>query len=459
MANADQRPFRRDLFRTAPRIVASHRRATRHPDSPAMRMAQASKDGPGTVAGEGSSATQGAQTGLERDAGCPTGLGKLFAHRSGRDCLRTFSINRNPSDHGAKETGVGIVFGRTGAGPWHPEECNGPHTIRQVSAEGTAFQSGLVHAGDTLLKVDGVEVGNLTTEQVSALIFGKPSSQITLTIAQSPATPSYSPAIESTMTYQDLQGTPASEQLHAHDVFGDPETLRSDHREVLSVQPWSGDRGHEKSFALQARKDLLPPVPDFSKNELDHFGSGVHETIPNLQFEQSGHAGIEIGSSRKVAHNLSGSYLTCLRMTPAIPPTGKHHARFEIIRQGPDGTARRHSRGKWGRVHEGCGSFIGVCDSQWHPSGRRAMGSEHAWMVSLRTGTRFHNNRDLPPPHAAPAQQGSIVAVMVDMDKRFARIQVDSHAPGALFAIPQLNGGLLCIAIDLCRGDAIEILT
>lgn len=450
-ANADERHFRRDLFRTAPRIVASHRRATRHPDSPAMRMAQASKDGPGTVAGEGSSATQSAQT----------GLGKLFAHRSGRDCLRTFSINRNPSDHGAKETGVGIVFGRTGAGPWHPEECNGPHTIRQVSAEGTAFQSGLVHAGDTLLKVDGVDVGNLTTEQVSALIFGKPSSQITLTIAQSqqPAAPSYSPAIESTMTYQDLQGTPASEQLHAHDVFGDPETLRSDHREVLSVQPWSGDRGHEKSFALQARKDLLPPVPDFSKNELDHFGSGVHETIPNLQFEQSGHAGIEIGSSQKVAHNLSGSYLTCLRMTPAIPPTGKHHARFEIIRQGPDGTARRHSRGKWGRVHEGCGSFIGVCDSQWHPSGGRAMGSEHAWMVSLRTGTRFHNNRDLPPRHAAPAQQGSIVAVMVDMDKRFARIQVDSHAPGALFAIPQLNGGLLCIAIDLCRGDAIEILT
>ena len=447
-ANADERHFRRDLFRTAPRIVASHRRATRHPDSPAMRMAQASKDGPGTVAGEGSSATQSAQT-----------LGKLFAHRSGRDCLRTFSINRNPSDNGAKETGVGIVFGRTGAGPWHPEECDGPHTIRQVSAEGTAFQSGLVHAGDTLLKVDGVDVGNLTTEQVSALIFGKPSSQITLTIAQSTAAPSYSPAIESTMTYQDLHGTPASEQLHAHDVFGDPETLRSDHREVLSVQPWSGDRGHEKSFALQARKDLLPPVPDFSKNELDHFGSGVHETIPNLQFEQSGHAGIEIGSSRKVAHNPSGSYLTCLRMTPAIPPTGKHHARFEIIRQGPDGTARRHSCGKGRRVHEGCGSFIGVCDSQWHPIGRRAMGSEHAWMVSLRTGTRFHNNRDLPPPHAAPAQQGSIVAVMADMDKRFARIQVDSHAPGALFAIPQLNGGLLCIAIDLCRGDAIEILT
>ena len=98
-ANADERHFRRDLFRTAPRIVASHRRATRHPDSPAMRMAQASKDGPGTVAGEGSSATQSAQT----------GLGKLFAHRSGRDCLRTFSINRNPSDNGAKETGVGTV--------------------------------------------------------------------------------------------------------------------------------------------------------------------------------------------------------------------------------------------------------------------------------------------------------------------------------------------------------------
>jgi hypothetical protein len=87
------------------------------------------------------------------------------------------------------------------------------------------------------------------------------------------------------------------------------------------------------------------------------------------------------------------------------------------------------------------------------------MGSEHAWMVSLRTGTRFHNGKDLPAPLASPAPAGSEMAVMIDMDSKVTYIKVNGESPGAIFnGIPHFPGGVLSIAIDLCRGDVVEIL-
>jgi hypothetical protein len=59
----------------------------------------------------------------------------------------------------------------------------GPYFIHSISPEGTASQSGQLHVGDLLYKVNEVSVLDLTAEQVTALILGEPSSPITLTIS------------------------------------------------------------------------------------------------------------------------------------------------------------------------------------------------------------------------------------------------------------------------------------
>ena len=153
--------------------------------------------------------------------------------------------------------------------------------------------------------------------------------------------------------------------------------------------------------------------------------SGSHKPIPDLCFEATGHSGVKIDSNGKMARNAGGAYWACIRLTPAVPATGKWRALFEIAR--PDS---RQAAADSDVPSEGCGSFIGVCDPTRHIAAKsRGMGSAHAWMVSLRTGTRFHNGKDLPAPYASPAPTGSIIAVMIDMDTKVTRIQVDGDIP------------------------------
>jgi hypothetical protein len=65
----------------------------------------------------------------------------------------------------------------------------GPYLLHNISPEGTAYQSGLLHVGDLLYKVNEVSVLDLTAEQVTALILGEPSSPINLTISTQYSTP------------------------------------------------------------------------------------------------------------------------------------------------------------------------------------------------------------------------------------------------------------------------------
>ena len=108
--------------------------------------------------------------------------------------LRTVTLNRNPSKDGAQQTGIGIVFGRPEVG----REASGPYKIHSVAPAGTAFQSGLIHAGDLLFNVNGDSVLDLTAEQITALILGTPSSPITLTISTPPALKASSPQLPQT---------------------------------------------------------------------------------------------------------------------------------------------------------------------------------------------------------------------------------------------------------------------
>ena len=96
-------------------------------------------------------------------------------HNSSQDTLSTFfeskesvqglvryvSLHRSPavegSDDGQQRTGIGIVFGRTGL----EATSRGHWKILQVLPNGTAFQSGLIAPGLTLLAVDGRAVGDL----------------------------------------------------------------------------------------------------------------------------------------------------------------------------------------------------------------------------------------------------------------------------------------------------------
>ena len=127
----------------------------------------------------------------------------MFSHQDVQGSGRTVSLNRSPSSmNGAKQTGIGIAFGRPPVGP----EVSGPYTIHKVSTDGTAYQSGLIYAGDILLKVNGVNVVDLTARQITAMILGNPSSPMTITIAnpslhtQQPLTPPSPPDALSLMT-------------------------------------------------------------------------------------------------------------------------------------------------------------------------------------------------------------------------------------------------------------------
>ena len=73
---------------------------------------------------------------------------------------RTVSLNRNPSNGGG-EKGIGIVFGRPEVGT-DDGGASLPYTIHRVSRDGTAFQSGLIHEGDLLMKVNGASVADMT---------------------------------------------------------------------------------------------------------------------------------------------------------------------------------------------------------------------------------------------------------------------------------------------------------
>jgi len=88
--------------------------------------------------------------------------------------LREITLNRNPSKDGAQQTGIGIVFAR--------DKVGGVTHIHSVSPAGTEFQSGRIHAGDLLCQVNGVSVQDLTAEKITALMLGRPSFPITLTI-------------------------------------------------------------------------------------------------------------------------------------------------------------------------------------------------------------------------------------------------------------------------------------
>jgi hypothetical protein len=84
------------------------------------------------------------------------------SHEDAHGAQRTVSLNRNPSN-GATQTGIGIVFGRPEVGT--DDDDGGaalPYTIHRVSKDGTAFQSGLIHEGDLLVKVNGASVADMT---------------------------------------------------------------------------------------------------------------------------------------------------------------------------------------------------------------------------------------------------------------------------------------------------------
>ena len=78
-----------------------------------------------------------------------------------------------------EKTGIGIIFGRHLAGPG----ATLPYWISTVLTDGTAHKSGLIKAGDLLHEVNGVEVTDMTIEQITSLIMGQPSSAITITIS------------------------------------------------------------------------------------------------------------------------------------------------------------------------------------------------------------------------------------------------------------------------------------
>jgi hypothetical protein len=98
-----------------------------------------------------------------------------------QNVVRTVLLNRKSSCNLAaktddEKTGIGIVFGRSVVG-------RDPYTIQKVLTDGTAYQSGMIKAGDWLHEVNGVKVVDLTVDQIKSLIMGKPCSPITVTIS------------------------------------------------------------------------------------------------------------------------------------------------------------------------------------------------------------------------------------------------------------------------------------
>jgi hypothetical protein len=132
--------------------------------------------------------------------------------------LRTVTLNRNPSKDGAQQTGIGIVFGRPEVG----REASGPYKIHSVAPAGTAFQSGLIHAGDLLFNVNGDSVLDLTAEQITALILGTPSSPITLTISTPPALKASSPQLPQTPGKHSFAPTSALHSTMPHQFQSTP---------------------------------------------------------------------------------------------------------------------------------------------------------------------------------------------------------------------------------------------
>jgi hypothetical protein len=129
--------------------------------------------------------------------------------------LRTVTLNRNPSKDGAQQTGIGISFSGSKVG----QEVSGPSKILGVAPAGTAFQSGLIHAGDLLFKVNGATVLDLTAAQITDLILGEPSSPITLTISTPPALHASQPQLPQTPGRHCLAPT--------HGVGADPQARAS----------------------------------------------------------------------------------------------------------------------------------------------------------------------------------------------------------------------------------------
>jgi hypothetical protein len=183
--------------------------------------------------------------------------------------------------------------------------------------------------------------------------------------------------------------------------------------------------------ALEASLISSPQLMLVASSEQLGGAPGSHQPIPDLRFEAPAHAGIRVESNGKMASNIGGAYLACIRLTPAVPSTGKWRALLEITRRGSSTSSNGNNTDANSDVlREGCGSFVGVCDPERHNAATsRGMGSAQAWMVSLRTGSRFHNGRDLPEPYASPAPPGSIIAVMIDMDNKLTRIQVNGDIP------------------------------
>lgn len=103
---------------------------------------------------------------------------RTAAHDIG-GAMREVSLNRSPAVNGTEETGIGLVFGRHefGHGPM------APYKVIKMFQGGTAHQSGLIYTGDLLHQVDGVEVKELSVEEITELIIGKPSSAITITVS------------------------------------------------------------------------------------------------------------------------------------------------------------------------------------------------------------------------------------------------------------------------------------
>lgn len=173
--------------------------------------------------------------------------------------LRTVTLNRNPSKDRAQQTGIGIVFGR-------PEgrEASGPYKIHSVASAGTAFQSGLIHAGDLLFKVNGASVLDLTAEQITALILGKPSSLITLTISTPPAlkasspqlpqTPAPTSALHSTMPHQFQSTPPFNVPMTADDIDTGSSSvsplLANSYSSNRNTSPWNSQESATHGMAV-----------------------------------------------------------------------------------------------------------------------------------------------------------------------------------------------------------------
>jgi hypothetical protein len=202
--------------------------------------------------------------------------------KEGDGDARTVLLKRNPSIHGAKETGIGIIFGRSEAGP----ESAGPYRIHKVLTDGTAFQSGSISAGDLLLKVNGVEVIGLTAERVTALLKGNPSSPVKITIS-TPTTQDQ--PYSSVSNPSTLQGLISSAQP-LHTIGLRTGGSKEGHVGILDSLGLDDDRGgvsppgsHIRSSSSPISMTALSSVSHFSPiHPYTHYNSLISQ--PPVQF-------------------------------------------------------------------------------------------------------------------------------------------------------------------------------